>query len=77
MKIERVDGVGDLSVTYTMTYADAATHKQVADLACAVFCGLMAEDLKRRGERGTADIEKRAEQLVIQREETNENVQGV
>lgn len=52
VKIKRMDGVRDLSVTYTMTYTDAATHKQVADLACAVFCGLMAEDLKRRGERG-------------------------
>lgn len=53
VKIRRMDGVRDVSVTYTMTYADAATHKQVADLACAVFCGLMAEDLKRRGEHGT------------------------
>lgn len=32
MKIQRTDGVRDLSVTYTMTYADAATHKQVSDL---------------------------------------------
>lgn len=55
VKIRRMDGVRDLSVTYTMTYADAATHKQVSDLACAVFCGLMAEDLKRRAEHGTAD----------------------
>lgn len=53
VKIRRMDGVRDVSVTYTMTYADAATHKQVSDLACAVFCGLMAEDLKRRGEHGT------------------------
>lgn len=52
MQIQRTDGVRDVSVTYTMTYADAATHKQVSGLACAVFCGLMAEDLKRRGERG-------------------------
>lgn len=59
VKIKRMDGVRDLSVTYTMTYADAATHKQVADLACAVFCGLMAEDLKRRGEHGAVDIETR------------------
>lgn len=59
MKIQRADGVRDVSVTYTMTYADAATHKQVSDLACAVFCGLMAEDLKRRGEHGTVDIETR------------------
>lgn len=55
VKIKRMDGVRDLSVTYTMTYADAATHKQVADLACTVLCGLMAEDLKRRGEHGTVD----------------------
>lgn len=55
VKIKRMDGVRDASVTYTMTYADAATHKQVSDLACAVFCGLMAEDLKRRGEHGTGD----------------------
>lgn len=53
VKIQRTNGVRDVSVNYTMTYADAATHKQVSDLACAVFCGLMAEDLKRRGERGT------------------------
>lgn len=59
VKIKRMDGVRDLSVTYTMTYADAATHKQVADLACTVLCGLMEEDLKRRTEHGTADIEKR------------------
>ena len=55
VKIKRMDGVRDLSVTYTMTYADAATHKQVADLACTVLCGLMAEDLKRKDEHGTAD----------------------
>ena len=48
VKIRRMDGVRDLSVTYTMTYADAATHKLVADLACTVLCGLMEEDLKRR-----------------------------
>lgn len=59
MQIQRTDGVRDVSVTYTRTYADAATHKQVSDLACAVFCGLMAEDLKRRGEHGTVDIETR------------------
>lgn len=53
VKIKRMDGVRDVSVTYTMTYADAATHKQVSDLVCAVFCGLMAEDLKRRSEHGT------------------------
>lgn len=53
MKIQRTDGVRDLSITYTMTYADAATHKQASDLAYAVFCGLMAEDLKRRSEHGT------------------------
>ena len=51
VKIRRTDGAGDVSVTYTMTYANAVTHKQVADLACAVFCGLMDEDLKRRGDR--------------------------
>ena len=55
VKIKRMDGVRDFSVTYTMTYADAATHNQVADLACTVLCGLMAEDLKRRAEHGTAD----------------------
>lgn len=55
VKIRRMDGVRDLSVTYTMTYADAATHKQVEALACTVLCGLMAEDLKRRGEHGTGD----------------------
>ena len=54
VKIKRMDGVRDLSVTYTMTYADAATHKQVSDFACTVLCGLMAEDLKRRAEHGTA-----------------------
>ena len=51
MKIQHADGVRDVSVSYTMTYADAATHKQVQDLACALFCGLTAEDLKRRGAR--------------------------
>lgn len=55
VKIKRMDGVQDVSVTYTMTYADSATHKQVSDLACVVFCGLMAEDLKRRGDRGPVD----------------------
>lgn len=55
VKIKRMDGVRDLSVTYTMTYADAATHKQVADLACTVLCGLLAEDLKRRAGHGTTD----------------------
>lgn len=55
VKIRRMDGVRDLSVTHTMTYADAATHKQVADLACVVLCGLMAEDLKRRDEHGTGN----------------------
>lgn len=52
VKIKRMDGARDLSVTYTMTYVDAATHKQVSDLVCAVFCGIMAEDLKRRSEHG-------------------------
>lgn len=55
MKIQRTDVVQDVHVTYTMTYANAATHKQVQDLACAVFCGLMAEDLKRRGKHGTGN----------------------
>lgn len=55
VKIKRMNGVRDVSVTYTMTYQNIAEHKQVADFACAVLCGLLAEDLKRRGERGTVD----------------------
>lgn len=55
VKIRRMHGVRDVSVTYTMTYPNIAEHKQVADFACDVLCGLLAEDLKRRGERGTTD----------------------